>query len=235
MRYTGSKGRIAKDILPIILQDRKPDQWYVEPFCGGCNMLDKVTGKRVGNDLHVELIAYFKAVQNGWSPPERIYEEDYERIRKESKDPVLRAYVGFSFSFGGKYFGSIARHKAGIVGGYQSLEIENRNALRQLERQRKDLKGVVFYCGRYDCFSIPSKSLIYCDPPYRGTTGYKETKLNHNQFYDWCRFKKAQGHTIFISEYSMPKDFKEVWSKKVNMVMNQFKGTTPTVEKLFTL
>lgn len=35
MKYMGSKNRIAKEILPIILRDRKPNQWYVEPFVGG--------------------------------------------------------------------------------------------------------------------------------------------------------------------------------------------------------
>ena len=48
MKYMGSKARIAKYILPIILKDRKPDQWYVEPFVGGGNMPDIVTGKQIG-------------------------------------------------------------------------------------------------------------------------------------------------------------------------------------------
>ena len=32
MKYMGSKARFTKEILPIILKDRKPEQWYVEPF-----------------------------------------------------------------------------------------------------------------------------------------------------------------------------------------------------------
>ena len=39
MKYMGGKRRIASDILPIILLDRKSNQWYVEPFCGGCNII----------------------------------------------------------------------------------------------------------------------------------------------------------------------------------------------------
>ena len=31
----GSKARIAKYILPIIIKDRKENQWYIEPFVGG--------------------------------------------------------------------------------------------------------------------------------------------------------------------------------------------------------
>ena len=45
MKYMGSKNRIAKHILPIILKDRIENQYYVEPFVGGANMIDKVDGK----------------------------------------------------------------------------------------------------------------------------------------------------------------------------------------------
>lgn len=69
MKYMGSKNRIAKHILPIILQDRKDGQWYVEPFVGGANMIDKVEGNRIGNDIHSYLIALHKAIQLGWKPP----------------------------------------------------------------------------------------------------------------------------------------------------------------------
>lgn len=50
MRYMGSKARIAKEILPLILADRKEGQYFVEPFCGGCNVTDKVSGNRIAND-----------------------------------------------------------------------------------------------------------------------------------------------------------------------------------------
>ena len=50
MKYMGGKNRIAKDILPIILKDRKENQFYVEPFAGGCNVIDKVEGRRLAND-----------------------------------------------------------------------------------------------------------------------------------------------------------------------------------------
>ena len=52
MKYMGSKRRIAKDILKIILKDRKENQYYVEPFMGGCNSLCEVKGLRIGNDFN---------------------------------------------------------------------------------------------------------------------------------------------------------------------------------------
>ncbi len=49
MKYLGSKNRIAKYILPIMLNNRHCRTW-VEPFVGGANTIDKVDGKRIGND-----------------------------------------------------------------------------------------------------------------------------------------------------------------------------------------
>ena len=46
MKYMGSKARFTKEILPIILKDRKPEQWYVEPFAGGMNVICEVGEKK---------------------------------------------------------------------------------------------------------------------------------------------------------------------------------------------
>ena len=42
MKYMGSKNRIAKHLLPIILKDRKEGQWFVDTCVGGANLIDKV-------------------------------------------------------------------------------------------------------------------------------------------------------------------------------------------------
>ena len=53
-----------------MLAERKPDQWWVEPFVGGANMIDKVVGNRMGNDSHEFLIALLDLVsiqdRQGW-------------------------------------------------------------------------------------------------------------------------------------------------------------------------
>lgn len=51
MKYLGSKRRIVKDILPIILDGMKEGNCFVDAFCGGCNLLDKVPSKfkRISN------------------------------------------------------------------------------------------------------------------------------------------------------------------------------------------
>jgi DNA adenine methylase len=65
----GSKNRIASQLLPIMIAERKPGQWWVEPFVGGANMIDKVTGHRLGNDSNEFLVKLLIAVRDGYIPP----------------------------------------------------------------------------------------------------------------------------------------------------------------------
>lgn len=243
MRYMGSKRRLARYILPIMLKDRKEGQWWVEPFMGGCNILKLIDGPRMGSDFHTELVAFLTAVQSGWQPPAYINEDDYKRI-KTSSDLVLKGYVGFLFSFGATYFGSFRRqgtvqHIGEEIAGtplknnYKSMDYTNKVARNTVKALYEGLIGARLCHSSYENLKIPAQSIIYCDPPYAGTTGYG-VGFNHNIFYDWCRLQKAKGHTIFISEYGMPKDFKCIWSMQLTQNLKQ-KGSARTVEKLFTL
>lgn len=47
IKYMGSKSRIAKDIIPIIQKyiDDNEITSYIEPFCGGANVIDKIKCK----------------------------------------------------------------------------------------------------------------------------------------------------------------------------------------------
>lgn len=62
MQYMGSKNKISKYITPFLIENKKSNQLYIEPFVGGCNMIDKITGKRIGNDFHRPLIEMWKAL-----------------------------------------------------------------------------------------------------------------------------------------------------------------------------
>ncbi|HNC01573.1 MAG TPA: DNA adenine methylase [Leptospiraceae bacterium] len=228
MKYMGSKARIAKEILPIILKNRKENQWYVEPFVGGCNSIQYVKGPRIGNDIHEELIAFCKALQSGWNPPD-ISEKEYYTIKenKANYPKELLGYVGFQLTYGAKYFDSYRRDSTG-------RRNYSKEAKEHVLKQASRLKDIIFYNKNYLELDIPPLSLIYCDPPYRNTTKYKSS-LDYNKFYSWCRQQKEKGHTIFISEYTMPEDFICIWQKKINSSLTQDTGSKQGIEKLFTL
>ncbi len=234
MKYLGSKNRIAKYILPIILKDRKEDQWYIEPFCGGCNTIDKVAGNRMASDSHFELIEMWKELQSGWIPPYKVSEDYYKQVKinfNEVYPAYLRGYIGFNISFSGKWWGGMARYTS-PVGKVQHFDEE---AYRFVTRQLPSIKGIEFYHGTYDTFlDYPPNSIIYCDPPYRGTTKYKDG-LDYEHFYQWCRDMKAKGHTIFISEYNMPYDFTCIWEKPVIVNLTNQTKANKAIERLYSL
>ena len=223
----GSKNRIAKEILPIILKDRKPNRWYVEPFVGGANMIDKVDGLRIGNDVNKYLIALLKHLQENipFNPP-HISEDEYKKIQhhKSIYPDWLVGYVGFNLTFGAKWFGGYGRSKAG------DRNYEN-EAQQNLKAQQNNLIGIDFRCGSYFDMDIPPNSIIYCDPPYAGTCGY-HNKFYSSQFWEWARRRAKEGHSVFVSEYVAPKDFKCVWSKELLSTVSRKEYKT-NVEKLF--
>lgn len=233
MKYMGSKNRIANEILPIILKDRKQDQYYVEPFCGGLGTFDKVTGNRIANDKNKYLIAMWKGLQENVDRPTEISKELYARARTEYNngtniefDDFMIGWIGWMASFNGRFFD----------GGY-SGKTDTRDyvseQIRNTERQIPLLKGAIFTSGDYNDLDIPDNSIIYCDIPYYSTKQYATSKdFNHPKFWQWCRDMKSKGHTVFVSEYTSPDDFDCVWKKQVTNSMNTTKTTKP-IERLF--
>lgn len=96
-------------------------------------------------------------------------------------------------------------------------------------------EGVIFQNKPYYELELPSNSIVYCDPPYEGTTKYA-TDFDHNLFWNWARNISKQGHTVFVSEYNAPNDFECVWQKEVKSSLSangKIGGSKLSVEKLF--
>ena len=92
----GSKSRIVDNILPII-QERLRDyniKTYIEPFCGGCNVIDKVQcDTKIASDNHKYLIEMFKNINQIQNLPEFITKEHYSDVREcfnKGSSPISR-------------------------------------------------------------------------------------------------------------------------------------------------
>ena len=226
MKYMGSKNRHAKQLLEIILTNRG-GRTYVEPFVGGANVIDKVSGARIGADVNPYLIATLDAAANGWLPRNNYTEEEYRYLKDSpDSDPVLAGYFGFALSYGGKFFGGWRRDSAGKRNYVQEAY---RSALKQFPL----LHGIRFICSDYRSLDISAGSIIYCDPPYNNTTSYAGDDFDSEEFFDWCRQMSAVGHDVFVSEYQAPDDFEQVWSKPVKSSLTSDTGSKAAVEKLF--
>jgi DNA adenine methylase len=225
----GSKRRLAKHILPLILKDRKPGQYYIEPFCGGCNVIEHVDNPRIANDSHYYLIKCLEALANGWEPPQNIGEKDYTFCKDNYPymythyDPLI-GYIGFQLSFGAKWFGGYHR---GEHRGDRDLQSYNESM-----KQAPKLKGIEFYNIDYRELKIPDRSIVYCDPPYQNTTQYKSSDFNHEEFWNWCR-EISKVNQVFILEYSAPNDFICIWEKEHSYMMEHSRPKQKRIEKLF--
>ena len=235
----GSKNRISKELVPIIQAYIKSDTiGYLEPFVGGCNVIDKIKhSNRIGADIHKQLIALFNKLQTDMDKiPDIITNIEYNRV-KENKDKYDDWYlglVGFLGSFGARYFEGYARHnKDDDTGQIQKGSIKN------LKKQYELLKDVKFVNSNF--LDLPKDKIkgyvIYCDPPYKGTKKYKTEEFPYEEFYQWVKDMSIH-NTVLISEYSMPEEFECIWSKETNVNFDSNRETNNKnsirIEKLFT-
>ncbi len=239
MKYMGGKTRIAKHILPIILKNRTENQYFIDIFVGGGNILDKVNNPRIANDSNYYLISMWKALQSGWLPPFTVSEEEYKNIRKNTNSypPELVCFVGFCCSYAAKWWGGYARTvdkniDLSTCNRKQKIRNYAKESYDHLVRQQQNIKDVIFYNLDYQEVPIPNNSIIYTDPPYENTTKYK-SKFSPVEFWDWCRQKVKEGHKVFISEYNAPDDFVCVWQKEIVSSLTKDTGAKRGIEKLF--
>ncbi len=229
MKYMGSKARIAKHILPIILKDRKEGQLYWEPFVGGANMIDKVEGRRLGSDSNEFLISALELIKDSPCDIPRNNSEftrdDFMAAKRKSfcNSSKIEHLMMFCCSFSANFKGSFAIGHDG--------EDFVRAAFNSAQKQSKLIKGVKLEAKSYDSVDVKEDSIIYCDPPYANTAKYRDN-FDHEKFWQWCRDKVTEGHQVFISEYSAPDDFVCIWSKEINSGLN-VNTTKKGVERLF--
>jgi DNA adenine methylase len=230
MRYLGGKSKIRKEVSSFLRLCNIDNRTYFEPFVGGAWILGEMGGNRIASDGNDSLIAMYKSLQNGWIPPDYVSENLYKEVKaKMELDSPLTAFVGFGCSFAGKWFGGYARNSS----GNSYAKITKNSLLKQLPL----IKNVEFVYGLYNEHK-PKNMLIYCDPPYEGTTEYGAMgKFNHEEFWDTIRNWIKNNNIVVISEYNAPEDFVCVKSIESRMGLTTVEDEISTrgirIEKLF--
>ena len=235
----GSKGRIVDDILPII-QQRIEDyniKTYIEPFCGGCNVIDKVVcDKKIASDNHKYLIAMFKNLDKIHTLPEFITKEHYSEVR-DCFNKGLTTFpdwyigaVGFLASYNGRFFdggyAGLVNTKAGAVRNY--YDEAKRNLLEQIPR----LQNIEFEHVDYAYYTDFEDCLFYLDPPYKGTKQYGSSKgFDYDRFWSWVEHL-SEKNVVLISEHEAPSAFECIWQQEVKRTIDNNKRVK-AVEKLF--
>lgn len=232
----GGKTQVARHLVQAILDDGAPrDRWF-EPFVGGGNVLERAVpffDRSAGMDTHRDLILMWQALSAGWLPPEFVSRGEYTALRN-APSSALRGFAGFGASFGGKWFGGYAVSKIDAKHKYAE---ECRAAYHVAARQGALFQkyGTRFVHGAFGSYEPPPGTTVYCDPPYRGTTGYTTGEFDHATFYRTLKEWAARGNAVYVSEYSDPVDvpFRTVWQRTKRNTLKAGDNGVVVTERLF--
>ena len=240
MKYIGSKSRYADELVGVMFSECEPKR-YIEPFVGGCNVMDKVDHpERMGVDINPYLIAMWKCLQDGVFFPKKIRRELWKserdfwyRTREDADDRRSKStrelgfcgWVGFMASFNGRFYdGGYSGHytlEAKLLKPRDRISGNIKETLEQVEK----LRGVNFVAGDYSLVRPMEGDLIYCDPPKPG-----EKRRAYDFGFDFDRFWKTmlewsamKDVTVYISAIEAPEEFEIVWERPFRDI----------VEKLF--
>lgn len=236
MRYLGSKARIKKEIIPIMMRYLNGENEFVDAFMGGANIISSVDyPNKVGIEYSKYTYGIWDKIQMDgidWIP-QAFDEEEYYDVKSSYKNNDERynnamiGYVGNCLSYGSKWWGGFAKFNP------KKNEDHVREAYNGIKKQYKNFMYIgmtKFINCSYDEYDYKPHSVIYCDPPYAETIGY-ESSFDHEKFWEWVREMSCNGHKVFVSEYSAPSDFTCIWRKSVKEQVG--KNINQKVEKLF--
>lgn len=222
MRYLGGKARIAKEITDLINNYVRQNQTYYEPFVGGCNIFPLIDApKKVAADINQSIILFYQALAKGWVPPTYCSKEEYTLLKKAEPSP-LKGFIGMSCGFGGVFMGTYAKDDKG-----RNYCLNGHNTAMKLQQQLNT--SDTFIHGSYDILTYEPNSLIYCDPPYQDTTGYGGSKFDHDKFFAWARNMHEQGHTILLTEYTAPPEYRPLYQWHRKNALHHAKTATETL------
>ena len=191
---------------------------YCEPFVGMAGVLVHIVKSKpentiYANDLNQDIICMWKAIQNGWIPPDACTKEHYLELKNQSIPTAERGFIGSACCFGGVFFN----------GGFRAI-VKLRNYLeegkRKLLQYKPHLEKVNFSSSSYDDLNFSGK-LIYCDPPYKNNkfkTNYFQN-FDHKKFWETMR-QWSKNNIVIISELEAPSDFICVWTSNYKLLLH---------------
>ena len=217
LRYLGGKRRIAKPIIEQILtRCGTGNGRYYEPFVGGGAVAAKIGGKfdhAFYSDYSPDLILMWSALMDGWTPPDVVTVDEYKALRN-AEPSALRGFVGFGGSFGGKWFGGYARGGFNSNGSPRNHQSESKRAvLKDIQGMAAGVSTTFTHSDFSDVDPLPG-SVVYCDPPYQGTTAYTGVdEFDTERFWTVMDKWSESGVHVFVSSYTAPDHWPMIWEQ----------------------
>ncbi len=224
----GGKTRLAGDIRNLAMQYKGDRTVYIEPFMGSAVVTARIAPEftvSMAGDACKDLVLLWQAASAGWVPPDVITREEYEQLRA-SPPSALRGYAGFQCSFGAMWFSAYAQDNHGR--NYA------KNGIRSIVRTGSALKNTsIMHRSFWDWDNdITGDAVVYCDPPYRGTTGYPAVgAFDSDRFWKTATEWSHRGAAVLVSEYNAPAGWDVAFeATQTRCIGNKGKKTT---EKVF--
>ena len=228
MAYLGGKATSADHILALLNNPVFDDYDYIEPFCGYCHILRRITKKKsyTASDNNEYLIVLLKHIQKTKGKHQTVTKSEYKDIKEHpDRDKLRTAYAGFTYSYHGNFFGRYVN------------TFQDRNYPKERKRYYDKLHdNEVFQQTKlqwvdYTKYTGVKGKLMYCDPPYVGTTEY-HSSFDSAAFWEWVRMM-SKDNVVFVSEYEAPSDFVCVAKKTKRVSMSGRGATRKKQEKVF--
>lgn len=181
-------------------------------------------------------IAYIWSFGN--NPEKRyMFAKDLEPKKKSLHNFVV---FGIKDDFIKTHFDDIDKYVKGddiykrriLLGRYMKMKQAKRpfRELEQLERLER-LQQLEICNGSYLDYEYQDGDIVYCDPPYEGTTGYTGG-FDSKQFYDWVMSRPYQ---VWFSSYQISdKRPRMVWAKGKSNLMAGASGQKQNYECIYT-
>ena len=207
-----------------------PDEWY-EP----------VTRERFFEEIEKDT-AYSGMVKTCWSfgnnKKDYLYGENIEEDKlllhelcvKNTPELIERAKNQIGINLPDKLKGRTVQDRRlflmriikSQIGRFDIQSLESLESLQRLERLQTTNKD-------YKELKFEPNSVIYCDPPYKGTGDYG-TSFNYDDFYKWAL---NQDYPVYISEYDAPKEFTLVKQIAHRSTFSATNNAKKTIENLY--
>ena len=138
MKYMGGKYFLKKELSEVMKNHVPVEECsgYLEPFCGSLNVALMMSSdyECFASDYHPDLIQLWKEVQDGtFVFPTEIDEKIYLESKELKSPNALKGFIGFSMSFGGKFY-------SGYADKYKNDKKEN--FLKEARYYLPSLKGL---------------------------------------------------------------------------------------------
>jgi len=228
MAYIGGKSKCYSHIIKILNDPKYNGMNYLEPFMGMCHILKRIENKNnyYASDININLYTLLKGIQKKKEFINLSKKRYYEL--KEEKSSFEKSLAAFTYSYNGKEFGGYTKTNKEHTRNYPQERIRYYQTLQQ---NNIFMKTKIKNCDYSDW--NPRGYLIYCDPPYKDTTDYS-TNFDHSKFWETIR-QWSKKNTVFVSEYTAPKDFKVVSKAEKYMSLSGSGSSSIRTEKLFQL